>query len=50
LPSDAKPNRNVTSAYRINNEDIKKLTNTTMKTVRGIISDFEGGCSNEKQM
>jgi flavodoxin len=34
LPSDPKPTRKVTSAYQLNNEDIKKLTNTIVKTVR----------------
>jgi len=34
LPSDPKPTRKDTSVYRINNEDIKKLTNTIIKTVR----------------
>lgn len=37
LPSDPKPVRKDTSAYRINNEDIKKLTNTIVKTVRETI-------------
>lgn len=37
LPSDPKPVRKDTSAYRINNGDIKKLTNTIMKTVRETI-------------
>jgi hypothetical protein len=37
LPSDPKPTRKDTSAYRINNGDIKKLTNTIVKTVRETI-------------
>ena len=41
LPSDPKPVRKDTSAYRINNEDIKKLTNTIVKTVRETISNLE---------
>ncbi len=34
LPSDPKPVRKDTSAYRIKDEDIKKLTNTIVKTLR----------------
>lgn len=37
LPSDPKPARKDTSAYRINNEDIKKLSDTIMKTLRETI-------------
>ena len=39
LPSDPKPVRKDTSAYQINNGDIKKLTNTIVKTVRETISN-----------
>lgn len=38
LPSDPKPVRKDTSAYRINNADIKKLTNKIVKSVRETIS------------
>lgn len=34
LPSEPKPVRKDTSAYRLNNEDIKKLTNTIGKNLR----------------
>jgi hypothetical protein len=37
LPSDPKPVRKDTMAYRINNGDIKKLTNIIVKTVRETI-------------
>lgn len=37
LPSDPKPVRKDTSAYRLNSEDIKKLTNTIVKRVRETI-------------
>ena len=37
LPSDPKPTRQVTSAYKINNVDIKKLTDTIVKTLRETI-------------
>lgn len=37
LPSDPKPTRKDTSVYRINSEDIKKLSNTILKTVRETI-------------
>ena len=36
LPPDPKPTRKDTSAYRINNGDNKKLTDTIVKTVREI--------------
>ena len=39
LPFDPKPTRKVTSAYQLNNEDIKKLTDTIVKTVRETISN-----------
>lgn len=39
LPSDPKPTRKITSAYQLNNEDIKKLTNTIVKTVKETISN-----------
>jgi multimeric flavodoxin WrbA len=39
LPSDPKPTREDTSAYRLNNGDIKKFTDTIVKTVRDIISN-----------
>lgn len=39
LPSDPKPERKDTSAYRINDQDIKKLTHTIVKTVRETISN-----------
>lgn len=42
LPSDPKPVRKDTSAYRINNGDIRKLTNTIVKTLRETISHHEG--------
>jgi flavodoxin len=38
LPSDPKPTRKDTSAYRLNKVDIKKLTDTIVKTVRETIS------------
>jgi len=38
LPSDPKPVRKDIAAYRINNADIKKLTNTIVKSVRETIS------------
>ncbi len=38
LPSDPKPTRKDTSAYKINNEDIKKLTNSIVETVKGTFS------------
>jgi len=38
LPSDPKPTRKDTSAYKINNEDIEKLTNSIVKTVKGTFS------------
>lgn len=41
LPSDPKPVRKDTSAYRINSGDIKKLTDTIVKTVREAISNQE---------
>jgi multimeric flavodoxin WrbA len=37
LPSDPKPVRKETMSYRINNGDIKKLTNIIVKTVRETI-------------
>lgn len=37
LPSNPKPVRKDTSAYRINNGDIKKLTDTIVKTMRETI-------------
>jgi hypothetical protein len=37
LPSDPKPTRKATSAYRINDGDLKKLTDTIVKTVKEII-------------
>jgi flavodoxin len=37
LPSDPKPTRKDTSAYRINEEDTKKLTNIVMKTLKDLI-------------
>lgn len=42
LPSDPKPVRKDTSSYRINNGDIRKLTNTIVKTLRETISPHEG--------
>jgi multimeric flavodoxin WrbA len=39
LPPDPKPTMKVTSAYRINSSDIKKLTGTIVKTVRETISN-----------
>jgi hypothetical protein len=41
LPPEPKPDRKITSAYRINNEDVKKLTNTIVKTVREAILNVE---------
>jgi hypothetical protein len=41
LPPEPKPDRKDTSAYRINNEDIKKLTNTIVKTLRETILNYE---------
>ena len=38
LPSDPKPTRKNTSAYKINNEDIEKLTNSIVETVKGTFS------------
>lgn len=40
LPSDLKPVRKDTSAYRINNEDINKLTDTVTKTLKETIPDL----------
>ena len=37
MPSDPKPTMKDTSAYRVNHEDIKKLTDTIVKTVRTTI-------------
>ena len=34
LPSDPKPNRKDTSAYRLTDKDVKGLTNTIVKTLR----------------
>ena len=34
LPSDPKPTRKDTSFYRLNDEDVKSLTNTIVKTLR----------------
>lgn len=39
LPSDTKPTMKVTSAYRINNGDIKKLTDAIVKTLSDKISN-----------
>lgn len=41
LPSDPKPVRKDTSTFRINNGDIKKLTNTIVKTLRETISNHD---------
>jgi flavodoxin len=39
LPIEPKPTRKVTSAYRVNSGEIKKLTDTIMKTMRVTISN-----------
>jgi hypothetical protein len=38
LPSDPKPTRKDTSAYQLNNNDVRKLTNETAKTLQRIIN------------
>jgi hypothetical protein len=40
LPSDPKPVRKDTSAYRIDKEDIKKLTDTIVKTLKETITNL----------
>ena len=37
LPRDPKPNRKDTSAYRLNDRDVKRLTNTIVKALRETI-------------
>lgn len=39
LPPEPKPTRKITSAYRLNDEDNKKLTDSIMKTLSETISD-----------
>lgn len=39
LPSDPKPVRKDTSAYRLNSEDVQKLTAAIVKTIREIFSN-----------
>ena len=34
LPSDPKPTRDITSAYRLNDEDVRSLTNKIVKTLQ----------------
>lgn len=41
LPSDPKPTRKDTSAYRLNDRDARSLTNIIMKTMRETISNLE---------
>jgi len=41
LPPDPKPVRKVTSAYRIDDRDIEKLTGTVVKTVQEAISNWQ---------
>lgn len=41
LPPDPKPVRKDTSAYRINDGDVEKLTGTIVKTVREAISNWQ---------
>lgn len=41
LPSHSKPVRKDTSAYRLNNEDIKKLTNIIIKALREAMLCYE---------
>jgi len=38
LPSHPKPNRKDTSSYRLNERDVKSLTNTVMKALRGTVA------------
>jgi hypothetical protein len=38
LPSDPKPGRKETSAYRLNDRDVKSLTNSIVKTLREIMT------------
>lgn len=38
LPSDPKPTRDDTSAYRLNNEDVRNLTNKIVKTLQEAIA------------
>jgi len=38
LPSDPKPDRKDTSAYRLNERDVKSLTNTVAKTLRETVA------------